>query len=332
VSNAERLAAMLRNIDTMIPGDGGWPPHLWWGSKVFWACDFVGPDVINGVLDELETEGTRKVSDRLTLRPFPYAITDPQKRRSRWVNYRRQMISLAGVATFVFGNKTDSLGNIVAADGMIEEFNIARHNKRLVVPIGATRYVALDLHKRVASTGNFGMGEKVASLPSNQIGMRYRSCKAGRVHAVVLCKRDGVYDRPRRYDPETGEHVEVIDVTEIAVKDGRSSEYEWTEVVLLGNASDQDTVKDPYNGNPEQDGQWIATYLYHRFYRLASGVKVALLKGTNKLDGNRQFLPISARLNLFERHETVPVPGGLTGMATNQLFVNVHYPAIAEMH
>ena len=76
---------------------------------------------------------------------------------------------------------------------------------------------------------------------------------------------------------------------------------DWTEVVLLGNEPEQDTVRDPYNGDPEQDAQWLATYLYHRFYGLPKGVKVTLLKGTNKLDGNRQFEPIPARLRHFER-------------------------------
>ena len=40
-------------------------------------------------------------------------------------------------------------------------------------------------------------------------------------------------------------------------------------------------------------------------------MKVFLLKGTNKLDGNRQFLPIPSRLHLFEKHETVDVTGGI---------------------
>ncbi len=155
------------------------------------------------------------------------------------------------------------------------------------------------------------MGAKVASLPSNQRGMRYRSCKNGRVHEVILCKRDGIYGRLRRYHPDTGEHLEVVDVTEIAEQDGRDLNEDWTEVVLLGNEPEQDTVRDPYNGNPEQDAQWLATYLYHRFYRLPTGVKVTLLRGTNKLDGNRQFEPIPARLRHFEKHETVALPNGM---------------------
>ena len=99
-----------------------------------------------------------------------------------------------------------------------------------------------------------------------------------------------------------------MDVTDIAEQDGRPLSVDWTEVVLLGNEPEQDTVRDPYNGDPKQDGQWLATYLYHRFYGLPDGVKVTLLKGTNKLDGNRQFEPIPARLRYFERYETVSLP------------------------
>jgi hypothetical protein len=171
--------------------------------------------------------------------------------------------------------------------------------------------IASSLGKEKSLTGNFGMGAKVASLPSNQRGMRYRSCKAGRVHEVILCKRDGVYGRLRRYDSDTDTYIEVLDVTDLAMQDGRSLDEDWTEVVLLGNKPEQDTVRDPYNGDPEQDAQWLATYLYHRFYRLPDGVRVTLLKGTNKLDGNRQFEPIPARLRHFEQYETVSLSNGM---------------------
>jgi hypothetical protein len=106
--------------------------------------------------------------------------------------------------------------------------------------------IASSIGKEKSLTGNFGMGAKVASLPSNQRGMLYRSCKNGHVHEVILCKRDGVYGRlHRRLDGATGEYDEVIDVTDIAAADGRSCDEEWTEVVLLGNDAAQDTVKDP---------------------------------------------------------------------------------------
>jgi hypothetical protein len=171
--------------------------------------------------------------------------------------------------------------------------------------------IASSIGKEKSLTGNFGMGAKVASLPSNQRGIRYRSCKLGRVHEVILCKREGVYGRLRRFHPDTGEYLEVVDVTDLMAEDGRPLDLDWTEVVLLGNEANQDTVKDPYNGDPEQDAQWLATYLYHRFYRLPPGVKVILTKGTHKLDGNRPFHPIPSRLSLFEKHEMVECRNGI---------------------
>ena len=90
--------------------------------------------------------------------------------------------------------------------------------------------LASSIGKEKSLTGNFGWGAKVATLPSNQVGIRYRSCKFGRVHEVILCKRDGVYGRLRRYDRETGEYSEVIDVTDIAVDEGRSVADDWTEL------------------------------------------------------------------------------------------------------
>lgn len=172
--------------------------------------------------------------------------------------------------------------------------------------------IASSLGKEKSLTGNFGMGAKVASLPSNQLGMRYRSCKQGKVHEVILGKREGTYGRLRRLDQETGERVEVVDVTDLAVADGKSTELDWTEVVLLGNDAAQDTVADPYAGDPVQDTQWLATYLYHRFYRLPANVKVVLLRGTNKLNGNRQFEPIPSRLRHFEKSESVTLTNGMT--------------------
>jgi hypothetical protein len=92
--------------------------------------------------------------------------------------------------------------------------------------------IASSIGKEKSLTGNFGMGAKVASLPSNQRGIRYRSCKSRCIHEVILCKRDGIYGRLRRHDNETGEYLgEVVDVTDLAVTDGRTLEYDWTEVV-----------------------------------------------------------------------------------------------------
>lgn len=176
--------------------------------------------------------------------------------------------------------------------------------------------LAASIGKRKGLDANFGMGAKVASLPSNKRGLIYRSCKAGRVNEVILCFVDGKYGRlNRRIDDDT--YADVIDITEVARGSGVDISYDWTEVVLLGNTAEQDTTRDPYAKDPEVDVQWLATYLYHRFYRIPGGIKVLFHKGTHKLDGNRHFDTIPARIEkgVFERAETV----------TTEQDIKIHY-------
>ena len=173
--------------------------------------------------------------------------------------------------------------------------------------------LAASLHKQKSLDGNFGMGAKVASLPSNKLGMRYRSCKHGRVHEVILCQRGGEYGRLRR-KMDDGTLPEIVDVTEIVETEGYNLSQDWTEVTLFGNRAKQNTARDPYDGDPECDAQWLATYLYHRFFRLPEGMKVLLHSGTHKLgDGTRQFATIPDRIaaGQFDRGETVETEEGI---------------------
>src|ERR1700709_2151912 len=50
--------------------------------------------------------------------------------------------------------------------------------------------LASSLRKVNSLDQNFGMGAKVASLPSNKHGLRYRSCSGGAVNEVTLGYRD----------------------------------------------------------------------------------------------------------------------------------------------
>ncbi len=170
--------------------------------------------------------------------------------------------------------------------------------------------LAASIGKEKGLDENFGMGAKVASLPSNRVGLRYRSCKNGSVSEVILCERDGVYGRlRRRSETETAE--EVFDITRAAREEGYDLTTDWTEVVLFGNAADQDTVRDPYDGNPTVARQWLADYLYHRFFRLSEGLVVKFHPGTHKLDGPRIFRTIPDRAFPLGQHESVSTHDGI---------------------
>ncbi len=173
--------------------------------------------------------------------------------------------------------------------------------------------LASSIGKQKGLDANFGMGAKVASLPSNRHGLVYRSCKNGIVHQTILCERDGVYGRLRFRDENGDELGDVVDVTERAEAEGAHDlSQDWTEVILLGNRADQNTALDPYDSNPSVKKFWLANALYHRFYRIPP-VKVVLGEGTHARDNNRNFETIPARLEkgVFTQYETVCLKNGI---------------------
>jgi len=114
----------------------------------------VGSAVINGVLDNMKSERNQNLDNYLILRPFPQFETGAKKLPELWTEYRKSFIPLAGTAIFVFGNKkAKDTGDIVPANGMQEEFDIAIANGLKPIPIGATGFVAKDLWEQI--TKNF---------------------------------------------------------------------------------------------------------------------------------------------------------------------------------
>lgn len=165
--------------------------------------------------------------------------------------------------------------------------------------------LAASIRKEHALDRNFGMGAKVASLPSNRLGLRYRSCHGGLVHEALLGWRDGLYGRVRQRRPD-GSWADVVDVTARAIADGKSVSRDWTEVVLFGNEPDQDTTLDPYAGEPAMPPYWLAEELAARFFRIGDGVTLRCLPE------EAPFEPIETRLSrLATRTEIVALPDGI---------------------
>ena len=99
----------------------------------------VGSSVINGILEEVYLNKKEKIKDQLLLRPFPQG----EKSKELWTDYRKDMISYAGISIFIFGNKLVD-GKLTTANGVREEFEIARKNGLVLIPIGATGFVAKE--------------------------------------------------------------------------------------------------------------------------------------------------------------------------------------------
>jgi predicted Zn-dependent protease len=168
-----------------------------------------------------------------------------------------------------------------------------------------------SLFKTVSLDGNFGMGAKAASLSSNKLGLRYRSCRLGRVSQIVLGARGGVYGRVLQADP-TGAvgRSEAIDITAASLAVGEDNSHDWTEVTLFGNAPDQNTALDPYAGDPVMPRDWVQLTLGRRFVRLPEGVELAIEPAASGAATREIFAPPLAP-HSFDRMEAVSVEGGV---------------------
>ncbi len=104
----------------------------------------IGSAVVSGALEAIYQDLKNVSKDSLVLRPFPQIETAKQM----WSDYRRDMINHAGIAIFMYGNKLEN-GKLVSSNGMWEEFEIAKENQLLILPIGATGYIAKEIHSKV---------------------------------------------------------------------------------------------------------------------------------------------------------------------------------------
>jgi len=100
---------------------------------------------------------------------------------------------------------------------------------------------------------NRGEGAKVASLPWNHAGLRFRSCRQGVVSEVLLRRENDIYGRVREplFDAsdKIASYDTVWDVSEDVRAEGGSTDRDWTEVVCMGRTEDQDTTRWPYGAS-----------------------------------------------------------------------------------
>lgn len=114
----------------------------------------VGSSVITGVLEHVYMNGKRLDSDQLILRPFPQPEVGSRPISEVWHEYRTDMISYAGIAIFLFGNKIIN-SEVVCSDGLVKEFEIAKSNGLLLLPVGATEYASREIYTKLIQEGYF---------------------------------------------------------------------------------------------------------------------------------------------------------------------------------
>lgn len=118
----------------------------------------IGGTAVLGALEELYVrQRSISANDRTVIRPFPQDMPNSTTRAALWSKYREDMIARAGFVIFLSGNKWDpSSGGAVTADGVLEEWEIAKRMAKYPIPIGATGYTARQIWEEVnASLATF---------------------------------------------------------------------------------------------------------------------------------------------------------------------------------
>lgn len=120
----------------------------------------VGNYIVRGVMDYIKNTHRypdNVVYDRyLSCFPFPRNAFSNNKQdalleKCKYLN-RELLVANTKIAIFIFGYKCDSKKQIVEADGMMEELELAARNNAFVVPVGATGGTAQSIFNEVVNS------------------------------------------------------------------------------------------------------------------------------------------------------------------------------------
>jgi hypothetical protein len=111
----------------------------------------IGSAVLTGAVQQIYSTNKRSVGEQLLLRPFPIGISGPRERQETFMRYREELVAQAGIAFFVMGNKSAG-SRVVNADGVREEFELAKQRGLYLVPIGASGWMSQELFNEVMSS------------------------------------------------------------------------------------------------------------------------------------------------------------------------------------
>lgn len=170
IDDYEEVPALLRQIERRVAArriwvSGSWPVEgggsspaniyslaedigRWVGRSgrdlVSGAGMLVGSAAIAGFLDALRDGGGWDLNRRLVARPFPQPLAGTVPDPARWTALRQEMARQAGIVVFIGGAKFDG-ETIVVAEGVLEEYAIARDASAFLLPLGASGGAAKEI-------------------------------------------------------------------------------------------------------------------------------------------------------------------------------------------
>jgi len=166
-----------------------------------------------------------------------------------------------------------------------------------------------------SDTGNFGVGAKIAAAPRNHAGLVYLSWKDSVGYMIHLWRdpESGVYGL-RQFERPDGTYGHWAQV-EDDIKPSAIKEH-GTMVILLGNETDEDTMKAPENA--ASPSRWIARYLNTRYFQFPDGISVKAREGWEYPRSNKDtnlLRTITGQKPYLEKHSVFSGTVKLTGAA-----------------
>ena len=95
------------------------------------------------------------------------------------------MISYAGIAIFLFGNKLAG-DEIILSNGMREEYEIAQKQGALVIPVGGTGYMAQELWTEVKNRIESGEVSLPKSLKESLLRLGDNRLSLEEIKKIIL--------------------------------------------------------------------------------------------------------------------------------------------------
>ncbi|WP_214803710.1 SIR2 family protein [Exiguobacterium sp. ERU656] len=125
----------------------------------------VGSYVINGVADYISTNKKSRLQNHLNILPFPQDTSGDLDLKEVWETNRNEMISDCGMALFLFGNKNNKDNTeVILADGLEDEYRIAKTNELITIPIKITGYKTSELSRKYDEEINSQFNENVLRI------------------------------------------------------------------------------------------------------------------------------------------------------------------------
>ncbi|ASS53269.1 hypothetical protein CHR56_00970 [Rhizobium leguminosarum bv. viciae] len=181
--------------------------------------------------------------------------------------------------------------------------------------------ISASINKQMSLKGNFGIGAKVSGLTVSPAGIRYRSCKGGVVHEVTIGYDEEAETFVRFTFEVEGREESVFDVS-YSLRHKVDLSSDWTEVVLMGEDDDHDTIAEPIGRGIRVDRSYVPTQIFRRFAEFKPGVKVTLDVSLTK-GGGRDETGKTRTLKTLQ--EVVPLLPNAEAVTCSETGIKVQY-------